>query len=107
MSSAPLHVRSHALPAEQRRTRRIEVLLPVEVEIQDERRVARITDMSRAGARLSLRGTKGVGEPLIIRRNGVELRAQIVWCDVSSAGVWFPEAMDETSFLQIRKKIVD
>jgi hypothetical protein len=106
MSSAPLHAFPPALPIEQRRTRRIEVLLPVEVEIQDERRVARITDLSRAGARISLRGTKSIGDYLIIRRNGIELGAQIAWCDSSTAGVWFPKSMDESSFLQIRKRTI-
>jgi hypothetical protein len=103
MSSAPLHAYP---PVEKRRTRRIEVLLPVEVGIRDERRVARITDISRAGARINLRGAKAIGDHLIIRRNGLELGAQIAWCDSSSAGVWFPVPMDESDFLQIRKRTV-
>jgi hypothetical protein len=106
MASAPLQAFPPALRTEQRRTRRIEVLLPVEVKIRDEKRVARITDISRAGARISLRGLKATGDLLTIRRNGVELQAQIAWCDTVSAGVWFPMPMDETSFLQIRKRTV-
>ena len=106
MSSAPLTFAPPPLAAERRRTRRIEVLLPVEVEIGGERRVARITEISRAGAGISLRGPKAIGEPLTIRRNGVELKGRIVWADEGRAGLWFPQALDERSFLELRKRTV-
>jgi hypothetical protein len=81
-------------------------MLPVEVEMNGERRVARITEMSRAGARLTLRGPTTTGSVLVIRRNGIELHAVVVWADTSDAGVWFPQPMDEASFLQLRKRVV-
>lgn len=95
-----------AISVERRRSRRIDVLLQVEVEIGGERRLARLTELSRAGARIELRGSKSVGEPLTIRRAGVELRAQIAWAEGSAAGLWFPDALNEDSFLQLRKKTV-
>lgn len=106
MSSVPLSAIPPAIAHERRRTRRIEVLIPVEIEIGGERRVARITEMSRAGARITLRGLSTTGEELVIRRNGVELKALVVWADGLQAGLWFPEPMDEASFLQLRKRVV-
>jgi hypothetical protein len=91
---------------ERRRSRRIEVLLQVEVEIGGERRLARLTELSRAGARLELRGYKSIGEPLTIRRGGIELQAQLVWFEGSAAGLWFPQPMDEDEFLKLRKRTV-
>ncbi|HZG46450.1 MAG TPA: PilZ domain-containing protein [Allosphingosinicella sp.] len=106
MSSVPLSAIPPAIANERRRTRRIEVMLPVEIEMNGERRVARITEMSRAGARLTLRGPTTTNSVLTIRRNGVELHAVIVWADDTQAGVWFPQPMDEGSFLQLRKRVV-
>lgn len=106
MSSVPLSAIPPAIANERRRTRRIEVMLPVEVELNGEKRVARITEMSRAGARLTLRGPTTTNSVLTIRRNGIEMQAVVVWADDSQAGVWFPQPMDENSFLQLRKRVV-
>ena len=106
MPITPLNSSLASLPYERRRSRRIEVLLQVEVEIGGERRLARLTELSRAGARIELRGSNSVGEPLTIRRGGIELQAQVVWSEGSAAGLWFPHAMNEDEFLQLRKRTV-
>jgi hypothetical protein len=108
MSSAPLMAIPPAIDVERRRTRRIDVSLPVEVEVRGETRPARLTDLSRAGGRIDdFAPPKSLGEPLTLRRNGVELNAQIVWADRSSAGLWFPEPMGETSFIRLRHRASD
>jgi hypothetical protein len=91
---------------ERRRSRRIDVLLQVEVEIAGERRLARLTELSRAGARIELRGPKSVGESLMIRRGGINLEAQIVWWEGPVAGLWFPKPMNEDSFIELRRRTV-
>jgi hypothetical protein len=89
-------------PLERRRGRRIQVSLQVEVELSGERRAARMTEVSRAGARLEQGEQGATGDSVILRCNGVTLEAKIVWTDHSGTGLWFPEALDETSFLQLR-----
>jgi hypothetical protein len=106
MSINPLDVIPPALHVERRRSRRIDVLLQVEVEIGGERRLARLTELSRAGARIEMRGSKSVGEYLTIRRAGFKLQAQVVWADPSAAGLWFPEPLVEERFLQLRRRTV-
>jgi hypothetical protein len=106
MPITPLNSTPAPTPDERRRSRRIEVLVQVEVEIGGERRLARLTELSRAGARIELRGAKSVGEPLTIRRGGIELQAQVVWFEGSAAGLWFPQAMHEDEFVQLRKRTV-
>lgn len=100
MSSLPLS----AISPDRRHRRRIEVMLPVEVEIAGENRVGRISELSRAGARITLRGEKASGDAVVIRRSGLELQAQIVWVDGLTAGLWFAEPMSESFFLQLRKR---
>ncbi len=105
MSTAPLHAIPTAIDVERRRTRRIEVSLPIEVDVGGETYLAPLTELSRAGGRIDdLRGARSMGEALTIRRNGVELRAEIVWFDSSAAGLWFPEPMDEISFVRLRQR---
>jgi hypothetical protein len=93
-------------PIERRRSRRIEVLLQVEVETGGARRLGRLTEISRAGGRIELRGPKSIGDPVTVRRGGVELKGQIVWWEGAVAGLWFPKPMDEESFIQLRKRTV-
>jgi len=99
LSSDPLTVLH-----ERRRTRRIQVLLLVEVELRGERHIGRITELSRAGARIEARATKATGEAIVIRRGDVELHGQIAWAYGAVAGLWFPTPMDECTFLQLRRR---
>lgn len=92
------------VPFERRSSRRIPVSLPVDIEIGDTRCTGRMTELSRAGARMELRGRWTAGEALKISRNGIQLEAQIVWSDGSAAGLLFTEPMIESSFLQLREK---
>jgi hypothetical protein len=96
-----------AVPHERRRSRRIAVQLQVEVEICGKRLIGRITELSRAGARIELRGAKPVKDAVIIRRPGIELHGHIVWADGEAAGLWFPKPMDEDTFVQLRRKTVN
>jgi hypothetical protein len=89
--------------AEKRRSRRIEVLLPVEIELRGQRHLGRITELSRAGARLQMLAHKARGDAVVIRRAGVEIRSLIVWTEGTYAGLWFAEPMDEGVFLQLRR----
>jgi hypothetical protein len=67
------------------------------------RLVARVTEVSRAGARLDLGSQGATGDAVTLRRNGVTLQAKIVWTDDSGTGLWFPNPLDESSFLQLRR----
>jgi hypothetical protein len=104
MADAPRFEVPPAIPIERRRSRRIQVSLQVVVEIGGNSSGGRLTELSRAGARIELRGRWTVGESLIVRRNGVELHAQIVWSDGSTAGLLFPEPMVEVSFSKLREQ---
>jgi hypothetical protein len=77
------------------------------VEIGGESRIARLTEMSRAGGRITLRGTWPSGQALTLRRGDFELEAMIVWTDGSAAGLWFPKALDEASFVKLRSRTAD
>jgi hypothetical protein len=55
---------------------------------------------------MELRGSKTVGEPLTVRRGGIELHAQIVWWEGSIAGLWFPKPMNEGTFVLFRQRTV-
>jgi hypothetical protein len=98
-----LHSIPPAIPLERRRAGRIKVSLPVEVEIAREKLIARVTELSRAGARLELRSRGATGDDVTLRRDGITIQAKIVWTDVSETGLWFPELLDEFSFLRLRR----
>lgn len=93
-------------PHERRQSRRIKVLLPVQIEAEGERHIGRITELSRAGARIEVRAPLASGQAVIVRRGGIELHGQVVWVEAPAAGLWFPCAMDEGTFLQIRRTVV-
>ena len=100
--TAALQAIPPAAPLERRRGRRIQVSLHVEIELAGKRRAARLTEVSRAGARLEQGEQGATGDAVVLRCKGITLQAKIVWTDGTGTGLWFPEALDETSFLRLR-----
>jgi hypothetical protein len=104
MLTATLNGIPRACEMERRRSRRILVSLPVELEFGADKRLGRLTDLSRTGGRVDdLGGAKTLGDTVVLRRNGIEVRAQIVWADRSAVGLLFTEPLEERSFLQIKR----
>jgi hypothetical protein len=64
MAIAPLDNISHAAPLERRQTHRIAVLIEIMVDVGGQSIRGRITEMSRAGARIEMVGRRAVGELL-------------------------------------------
>jgi hypothetical protein len=91
-----------AIDDDRRRHRRIQVLLSVQVDAGAQPRVGRMTELSRKGARVQLAAPLPVGR-VVIRRAGVELGARIAWVRGDAVGLEFDRAMDERSFLQLRR----
>jgi len=106
MSITPLNAIPRAVPRERRNARRIQVLLPIEVEADGEKCPGQLIELSRTGARISTKGAR-LGAPVIVRRAGAEVQGQIVWTNGLVAGVRFPEALDEKAFVQIRRRTID
>jgi hypothetical protein len=90
---------------EQRGDRRIEVGYAVAVEAGERSQISRIIELSRKGARLEMSTLLPVGQSLVIRRNGVELKGQVTWQKGNTVGVGFTEALAEHAFLQLRRAI--
>jgi len=105
--TAALELIPRAIPLERRRARRIPVSLPVDLETDRGRLLANITEVSRAGARLDLCNQGDTGDVVTLRCNGVTLQARIVWTDDSGTGLWFPQPLEEGSFLQLRRTAPD
>jgi hypothetical protein len=105
--TAALELIPPAIPLERRRARRIQVSLPVDLETDRGRLLARVTEVSRAGARLDLCNQGATGDAVTLRGNGLTVQARIVWTDDSGTGLWFPHPLDENSFLQLRRTTPD
>ncbi len=106
MTIAPLNSIPRAVPVERRNARRIPVSLTVEVELDDAKRVAQLTELSRSGARIAAHGAKA-GSRVIIRRAGIEVSGLVVWANGLMAGIRFPEPIAEEEFLRLRRRTVD
>jgi hypothetical protein len=81
----------------------VEVQLAVDVELRDERHLARLVELSSRGARLQLALKLRPGDQLMLRRNGATVCGSIMWSDGSSAGVQFHELISEDVFLRLRR----
>ena len=92
-----------AATGERRRDRRIQVLLAVEIDAERQREAGRLTELSRTGARVQVPGIFPVDEPVTLRRGSVELSGRVVWRRGNAAGIELAEALDERSFLQVRR----
>jgi hypothetical protein len=104
MPPTPLQEIPRASSTDRRRIRRIHVSLPIEVVQGADKRLGRLTDLSRAGGQVAdFGGEKLPGEALVIRRNGIELHAIVVWARTAAVGVIFPEPLDERTLLQIKR----
>ncbi|MGZ8997500.1 MAG: PilZ domain-containing protein [Allosphingosinicella sp.] len=105
MSIIALNTIPRPVPIERRRARRIQLSLPIELELDDSKSFAQLVELSRTGARVAIMGVRP-GAELIIRRAGVEVHGKIIWTNGSVAGLRFPEPIEETHFLQLRKRTV-
>ena len=105
MSVAPLNSIPRAVPVERRNARRIQVQLPIEVEVEGQARIGQIVELSRTGARIAAKDSKA-GASVVIRRAGVEVRGRIVWANGLVAGIRFPEPLAESDFVQLRRRTV-
>jgi hypothetical protein len=94
-----------AVEQERRRHRRIQVLLVVEVHSDGLSQVARVTELSRLGARLQLVRPAAVESMVTISRAGSALNASVVWCSGTSFGVHFDRPLDENGFLKLRRGV--
>jgi hypothetical protein len=92
------------VPEERRRHRRIQVLIAVEVEAGGYPQVARVTELSREGARLQMARPPAAGTRLTIRRADVNLTAITMWCRGTSAGIHFVQPLNELAFLKLRRR---
>ena len=106
MSIVPLSSIPPAVPFERRRARRIQLQLAIELEMGGDKRIGRIVELSRTGARITTDGAQA-GNSVILRRAGVEVHGQVVWTNGSRAGLRFPVPIDEAHFVQLRKKTID
>lgn len=106
MSIVPLSSIPHAVPFERRRARRIQLQLAIELDFDGEKRIGRIVELSRTGARITTEGAQA-GRSVVLRRAGVEVLGQIVWTNGSLAGLRFPVPIDEDGFIRLRKKTID
>ncbi len=88
---------------ERRKHRRIKVLLAVEVQDNPKPQPARLTELSREGARLQPTRPMALGSATEIQRGGVALTARVAWSHGSDAGLHFDEPMDEQRFLRLRR----
>ncbi len=105
MSIAPLNSIPRAIPFERRKARRIQVLLPIEVEIEGETRIGQIVELSSTGARVATKDAK-TGVSVVLRRAGVEVCGRVVWANGLVAGVRFPQPIAESDFIQLRRRTV-
>ena len=105
-SIVPLSSIPPAVPFERRRARRIQLQLAIELEMGGDKRIGRIVELSRTGARITTDGAQA-GNSVILRRAGVEVHGQVVWTNGSLAGLRFPVPIDEAHFVQLRKKTID
>ena len=105
MSITALNAIPRPVPIERRKARRIQLQLPVELELAGSKCFAQLVELSRTGARVAIMGAKA-GMDVVVRRAGAEVRGRIVWTDGSVAGLRFPEAIDEDQFLQLRRRTV-
>ena len=88
---------------ERRKHRRIKVLLAVEVQDDPTPQTARLTELSREGARVQPARPLALGSATEIQRGGVALSARVAWSHGTDAGLHFDEPMDEQSFLRLRR----
>jgi hypothetical protein len=93
-----------ALSDERRRHRRIQVLIAVEVQADHYPQVARVTELSREGARLQVARPLKAGSKVTIRRADVAFEAVVAWCRGTAAGVHFVQPLDEACFLKLRRR---
>jgi PilZ domain len=106
MSIVPLSSIPPAVPFERRRARRIQLQIAIELDLDGEKRIGRIVEMSRTGARITTEGARA-GQSVILRRAGVEVHGQVVWTNGSLAGLRFPVPIDENRFVKLRKRTAD
>jgi hypothetical protein len=105
MTITPLNAIPRAVARERRNSRRIQLLLPIEVEMEGEKCPGQLIELSRTGARISTKGAR-LGAPVVVRRAGAEVRGEVAWTNGLVAGVRFPEALDEKTFVQIRRRSI-
>jgi hypothetical protein len=103
MKHAPIAAGSNALAYERRGDRRIDTVFAVAVEAAERSQISRIVELSRMGARLQVGLMLPVGQAVVLRRSGVELRGQVTWQKGNSVGVGFTEPLEERLFLQLRR----
>lgn len=106
MSITPLNAIPRSVPRERRNARRIQLLLPIEVEMEGGKGPGQLIELSRDGARISTKGAR-LGSTVIVRRAGVEVSGEIVWTNGLIAGVRFPGTIDEQAFVRIRRRVID
>jgi len=106
MSIVPLSSIPQAVPFERRRARRIQLQLAIELDFDGDKRIGRIVELSRTGARITTEGAQA-GRSVVLRRAGVEVLGQVVWTNGSLAGLRFPVPIDEDRFVRLRKKTID
>lgn len=80
---------------------RTRVLMLATVVAPDGARQARVRDLSRSGAQLSLDGTLPVDSDVIFRRGPIFAAARVVWSNDGQAGISFyrdllPDELDST-----------
>jgi hypothetical protein len=92
-----------ALSDERRRHRRIQVLISVEIHADHYPQVARVTELSREGARLQVARPLKAGSKVTIRGADVAFEAVVVWYRGTAAGVHFVQPLDEVGFLKLRR----
>lgn len=92
-----------AIADERRRDRRIHVRIPVELAAGHDPQVARITELSRQGARIEAAQPLGVGTKVAIRRGDVALEAVAMWSRGTAAGLRLVQPLNEREFLKLRR----
>jgi hypothetical protein len=89
---------------ERRRHRRIQVMLSVTLAEGTRQAVARVSELSSHGLRLSSTIEFSEGEQVSVTRGDVTLSGRVAWRRDNIMGVQLDMAVDEHSFLRFRRE---